>query len=660
MSDKNHIRCCIRKVPPFFFVMSLSWALTTAWPLLMAASAMTVSDDRTQQGNMAVDFTLSTLNAGSSQFEEVTAGTDALAKLHIHDAQTGQPLSGLHPKVWMGLRRSEMVAGETACADKVKNYLSGNLSARADVDLNNSVLFVLNHDKSISVINPQIALSRTKLESMIQLPGVGADWVLSQDKNHLYVTMPDHAAVAVINTGTRKVTKHIATGAEGQPRRIALQPDGHHVWVGLDGAAIVMVIDATTNQLVARVPVGRGLHAMAFTPDSRYALITNSDSDSISIVDTTNRTLTREISVGKTPVAVVMSPQGERAYVASLNDDHLTVIDMGKQNIHSVIPVKPGTTMLRIEPKGRFLFALNQLTSTVSVIDTTADTFIATSHVVKEPDQVSFTDQFAYIRGLGSDKVSLIELGELRKGRLVPVEIQIGQSSPAVVPDQIGVGEMMVPAPEGHGMMIASAPDKTIYYYMEGMMVPMGTFQTYKRMPRALMVLDRSLTETAPGEYSTTIHLPKEAGLFDVPVFIGHPRVVTCLQTYVAPAAATPSEKAKGPLAIEPLFNDPPIIVGHGTSLKFRVTDLRTQRPVGGLSDLQVLIFQPPGIWQRQAWGHELDNGIYEVNQEFPHRGQYRVIVRIPSRNMPYDVGSQSTVRVVDGDLSERANRSVP
>ncbi|MDC8451007.1 MAG: hypothetical protein LV473_22035 [Nitrospira sp.] len=629
----------------------LCLALGSGW-LPFTTLAAPVTHEHVRQGDVSIEFTLSGHSNDKEEASEVTAGTDARATLHLRDLRTGQPLTGVHPKAWMALRRSEMVADETTCADKVKGFSSGNLSARADVDFNSSLLVVLNHDKTISVINPQIALSRTKLESMIQLPGVGADWILSQDKSHLYVTMPDQAAVAVINTSTRKIERQIPTGAEGQPRRIALHPNGRHVWVGLDGSTFVGVIDTDTNELKAKVPVGRGLHSMMSTPDRKYMLVTNSEQDSVSIVDTATLKPIREISVGKTPVAVATSQVSGHGYVALLNDTRVAVLDMHKREILSTISIQAGTTVLQMEPEGRFLFALNQLAHAVSVIDTTTNEIVATSPVVKEPDQISFTRQFAYIRGLGSEKVSLIELGELRKGRLVPVEVQIGQSAPEALPDQIGVAAMMVPVPEGHGMMIASAPDKTIYYYMEGMMVPMGTFQTYQRFPRGLLALDRSLTESAPGTYSTTVRLSREGGRFDVPVFIDHPRLVTCLQVTVAPSSEMTLKSAKKQLTIEPLFAEQGLTAGSSTSLQFRVTETESKQPVSGLTDLQVLIFQPPGNWQHRIWARNLGKGFYEVSEQFPREGQYRIMVRVPSKGVKFDSKSQVTVSVSEKSKS--------
>ena len=114
-----------------------------------------------------------------------------------------------------------------------------------------------------------------------------------------------------------------------------------------------------------------------------------------------------------------------------------------------------------------------------------------------------FTRGYAYIHSIGSEKFSLIELTDFTKTTPAPVDIQGGQKAPDTMPEEIGVADMIAPTPEGNALMIANNPDQLLYYYVEGMMAPMGTFSNYKRRPRALLLLDRSLSETAPGVYST-------------------------------------------------------------------------------------------------------------------------------------------------------------
>jgi YVTN family beta-propeller protein len=600
------------------------------------------------QENVAVEFSLTQPALPDRSSDGAVAGDGAIATLHLRDAQTGEPLIGLHPRAWMALRRSEMVANETTCTDKVKSFLGGTLSTRADIDLNSYLMLVMNHDKTISVINPQIAMSRTKLESMIQLPGTGADWVLSQNKDFLYVTLPDQSSVAVVNTVTRRVVNVLATGEQGQPRRIALQPDGRFVWVGLDQAPFVALIDTTTNKMVTTIPVGNGLHQITFTTDGQFALVTNSSDDSVSLIAVSTRLKVAEVKLGHTPIAAAYSPMSRFFYVSALNGNEISVIDPEQRRIVASIPSQSGVVSLRFEPQGRFGLAVNQLQHTVSVLDTENHTIMASTSVVKEPYEVGFTPQYAYIRGLASEKLSLIELSKLRKGRLVSAEVQVGQSAANVLPDEIGVADMMVPTPEGHGMLVANAPDRTIYYYMEGMMVPMGTFQTYKRTPRALMLLDRSLAETAPGVYSTAVRLSK-GGRYDVPVLLDHPRVISCFQVDVKEATKETITSLRPSLVVEPLFGENTLSLGRDSVLRFRITDSKTKEPITNLLDVQTLILEPPGVWQQRKWAKEADAGTYEIRQHFPRAGQYTVMVRIPSQGVQFDSHTRTTVTVVNG-----------
>jgi hypothetical protein len=71
----------------------------------------------------------------------------------------------------------------------------------------------------------------------------------------------------------------------------------------------------------------------------------------------------------------------------------------------------------------------------------------------------------------------------------------------------------MVPAPEGNSVLIANPADRVIYYYSEGMAAPMGSFQNYRREPRALMVVDRSLREVTSGVYTTYDEVAQERQL---------------------------------------------------------------------------------------------------------------------------------------------------
>ena len=596
-----------------------------------ASAAVT---QRYEKDGVVVSYTIQSRPNDKGKVDGLIAGGDAVVTFRITDARTGQPITGLHPNAWINARKAEQPPNEAECRDRIRTFMGGLLSARADIDLNTYLMFTLNHDQTVSVINPQISFSKTKLESIIQLPGPGADWALSANKEFLYLTLPEQSAVGVINTITRKLVSTIAVGEKTKPMRIALQPDGRYVWAGLDNSSLVAVIDTASNKLVATVAVGDGLHNIAFTKDSGLAFVTNSAADTVSIIDTKTLNKVDDINVGKTPVPVAYSSQSGLVYVAAINGASVTAIDPLKREIVSTIPTKRGVVALRFEPAGRFAFVVNQVESTVSVLDASTNTIIGTTPVVKGPDQVAFTERYAYVRGTGSEKFSLIDLSGISKGTLSPVDIVAGRLPASSLPAEIGVADMIAPTPEGNAAMIANTPDQMIYYYVEGMMAPMGTLSNYKRRPHALLLVDRSLDEVAPGVYSTPFKLTR-AGRFDVPFIVDQPRIVNCFQLEVAEAPGGNSQGGIS-IAVEALFKGQRFKAQSATPLRFKITDPLTKQPIAGLTDVQVLVFEPPGIWQQRHFAKEVEAGVYEINQAFPRDGMYNVMVSVSSRGVTY------------------------
>ena len=599
---------------------------------------------RVEKEGVRVEFSAKPREAGKG----LAAGEEAVITFVLTDARTGQPLAGVRPSAWGSSRRDDGTPSDAECKDKIRTFLGGLLSARPDIDLNSYLLLTLNHDNTISVINPLVSFSRTQLESLITLPGTGADWVLSPDKETLYVTLPAQSAVAVVSTITRKLTATVPVGEGARPVRIALQPGGRRVWVGLDDSPAVAVIDTQTQKLVGTVAVGAGLHQIAFTPDGRLAYVTNSAADTVSAIDAEKLLKVADIPAGKTPVPVAYSRASRLVYVAAMAGEAVSVIDPAKQQVVKSIPVKRGTVALRFDPTGRFGFAVNQVENSVAVIDAATGEVVGTVQVVKGPDQVTFTDSYAYVRGTGSEKFSLVELSGVAKGRFTAVDVLAGQKPPGALPGETVVSDMIAVTPEGNAAMIANTPDAMVYYYVEGMMAPMGTLSNYKRRPYAAMILDRSLSEAAPGVYTVPVRL-EGAGRFDVSVLTDQPRVAHCFQMEVAPSPGGETKAGGVSVAAVALFDGKQLKAGEPAALRFRLKDSATGQPLKGLTDVQVLAFEPPGIWQQRQWARQVGEGEYEVTQTFPRPGLYKVMLRIGSRGVTFADLPAASVPVVGG-----------
>ncbi|MDR4469640.1 MAG: FixH family protein [Nitrospira sp.] len=451
----------------------------------------------------------------------------------------------------------------------------------------------------------------------------------------------------MIDTRTRKLLRTLETGPGSRPGRILLQPDGRHIWVGLDGSDQLAVFDASTHNLIETVTVEAGLHTLASTPDSRFVYVTNGTADTVSAVDAQTFTVLASMQVGKTPIALTYSPAARRFYVGSLNGNEIAIIDPQDHRISGHIPTVPGVVMLAVEPEGRFVFAANQIESRLSVVDTAINRVIASAAVVKGPDQIRFTERYAYVRGIESEKFTLLDLREARKGNVMPLDLQAGLHAPSGAPEQLGIAPMIVPTPEGNGVIIANAPDATLHLYQEGMMAPMGTFSNYKRMPRGILVLDRSLKEVAPGVYQAPVTFTK-AGRYDIPLLIDRPRTMHCFQATVKESTTGVSIAAASKLPIvRPNFGTEPVPAKVPTALTFTLIDTQTKEPIAGLRDVQVLVFEPPGTWQQRHHAREVEPGRYTVTQAFPHAGEYRVMVQTLRGHLRYAQGTAIVQQVI-------------
>jgi hypothetical protein len=269
---------------------------------------------------------------------------------------------------------------------------------------------------------------------------------------------------------------------------------------------------------------------------------------------------------------------------------------------------------------------------------------------------VTFTYSYAYVRGTGSEKFSLIELNQVEKGNVTALDVSAGQAAAATVPDEIGVASMIVPTPEGNAVMVANTPDMMVYFYVEGMMAPMGTLSNYKRRPHGLLVIDRSLNEVAPGTYSAPIKL-QHAGPFDVPVLINETKTAHCFEATIG---ESPGGERAGPrTAVEVVaaFAGQQFKPGASVPLKFKLIDPVTKQPLVGLADVQVLAFEPPGVWQQRQWATEVGSGEYQVTQVFPRAGVYNVMVRVASRGVGFADLPFTSIVVTDAPGNEQKAR---
>ena len=579
---------------------------------------------RVVREGLAIDFALRPLSG------PVAANSDASAVFTITDATTGAPVRGLRPRAWMSRRGAEKPPDDVACKAKVKGYLAGLFSAKADVDMSAYHLWTLGHDGTIAVIDPTLASSLTKLQGIIPLEGRPADWAISADRGAVYVSLPDTGEVAVVDVLRRAAVARVQVGKE--PSRVAPSPDGHRIWIGNDAGRSVSVIDARTNKVEETLSVGAGHHEIAFANQGQTAWITSREAEVVIEVDARSLEILGEVSVGRGAVAIAASDVAGMVYVANGDTGEVAAIDPAHRKVVSRIALKRGLFALRFDPSGRFAFVANRAEGELTILDAASGKIARTLSGLASPDALTFTRSFAYVRQPGAAKMSVIELNTVdREGSLAAIEVPIGQAT--TTEPRRGLGSLLVATPEGNSVMAANPADKNLYYFTEGMMAPAGSHRSYVGATEGLLAVDRALAETSPGVYSATIRLAG-AGAYDVSILLDQPRFAACLDELV-PAAPGSAPEAKGSrITLAPLF-DPTthLRTGEPATLRFRLQDSGSSTPIEA-AEIDLLILRFPGSYRFRGRPQAEGDGVFSVTFAPPAPGQYRLLSAVPARGI--------------------------
>lgn len=588
--------------------------------LLLAPLSIAAAKPQTLDADgVKVEFTITP--AGGADLME---GGDAQVQFKISDKLANTPLTGLHPAAWIDMRK-EAGAG---CDKKIESFLQASLSARADVDLNAYFVLALNSDATLTVVDPIFGYGGSKLLAYLELKTRGDDWRLLADQPRLFVSMPDSGELAVISTATWKQTDAVAVGHGA--RRLALQADGKYLWVARDGG--VTVVDARSLEVVARIETGAGRHDIALSADDRHAFVTNERSGTLTAIAVGDLAKVKTLRTGPRPVSLAFSSLSKSVYVADGKDGSIAVVDGNRLELVSRMKGRGAPSTVRFAPGGRWGFVLSPSAGVAQVFDSAANRIVHTAAVGKGPDQVAFTSSYAFVRQTGAETVSLIDLGQLgRPGALSVADFPGGQAAPGRG-DRSVEADAIVPSPEGASVLVANPKDRTIYFYQEGMAAPMGSFQNYGHEPRGVMVVDRSLRETAPGVYSAPVRLTA-AGEYDAALLISTPRLTHCFPLSIKANPAIPRHLE--PLALTPMLQGHRVPAGKSFPLRFKLTDPATGMPRADLQDVRVLALAP-GVWQRRDLARPVGEGVYEIDLELPKSGVYYVFYECPSLHVPF------------------------
>jgi DNA-binding beta-propeller fold protein YncE len=583
---------------------------------------------RSVQEGVAVKMTIDHATAAAER-RPLRGGDDVLVRFELTDEATGSPLRGAKPAAWMDGGTQQRPA---ACRDRINIYAGGGFLGRADVNLNAFHVLAMNDDATLTVVDPLFGFGGTKLLALVELASSAQDWVLTDDSNKLFVSLPGAKQVALVDTAAWRVAKSVSF--RSAPGRLVLQPDEGYLWVATEDA--LAAIRTSDLGVAVSIPLPRGKHDLAVSHDNRYVFATSAEHDRVAVIDVAKLAVVHTAEVAR-PVSIAWSSLAGAAYVAS-EKGAIVAVGSGTRGVLSVIKTGAGTSMVRVTPDARLALAINPVEKSLDVIDVSSNQLIQSGELEGIPDQIAFSRTLAYILLRDSEQVQMIVLSELgRKGAGIAVADVGGGGQPFGMDMSLApsLAPSVIQAVGGDAVLFANGPDKVIYYYREGMAAPMGNFNNYGRRPRAVTVVDRSLRERSPGVYETTARL-SDGGKYDVAFLVDAPRAVDCFTVAVG-SEARPGAPAD---AIRTALVDTAARKrGEAASLRFRVTT-QGGAPVENLDDSLVLIFAP-GVWQGREQPKAAGEGTFTVDFTPPAAGTYSMYLSSAANGLNYQfVGS--------------------
>lgn len=543
---------------------------------------------------------------------------------------------------WVDFERT--VGSDTAtCAERVSRYLRSGTVDRALSDLNGYHVLTLDREASITVLDPSVSFAgRTSQIARIALPSPGFDWARTRDDFRLFVVSPGTGAVTLVDLQSLRVIAE--RRVDGEPTRVALQPDDRVAWVGHQdpqtGRSALTGFDALTGAPLATLPLPHGYLDVAFSSDSRIAWVTSRQAGTVSVVDLETRRVIAQHGGLSTPVGVVTVPGDERgAWVTVAGSGELVRVDRAAR-ISDRIPLDRGVAPAKLAPDGSTLWVPSPFQQAVRLVDAKSRVLSASVTISGQPYDVAFSEEYAYVRGLASGNVALVSLRTTGASPSVQ-QIPAGAIAPRDSGD-LPRASMLAVAAGDRGAFIASPGESAVYYYMEGMNAPSSGLRVRGSVPLAVLSTRRGLREIERGTYEATVPLPARGGRFVVATALDAPVIRECVAFELPEPAATPAAWGLHWLE-EPVVRGR---AGAGMRFRFRSTGGAARAPFalharavssrGDSVDLAVATVATVA-----------SESVYEVTGRLPRAGTYFVHVARDDAEAGRDAVRMPTLSVI-------------
>ncbi len=203
-------------------------------------------------------------------------------------------------------------------------------------------------------------------------PGISA---ASPDNQRVYVVKGYVNQLAVIRTSDNTMIANLDLGGSGAAG-VVVSPDNQRVYVG-SRSGDISVIDATTLQVLAPIPVGIAAFMLDITPDGSHLYVGDDGGNRVAVVNVATRTVEQYVTVGYRPWSVDVTQDGQFVYTAN-RDGTVSKISTATNSVVATISLSDMAVGLTTTPDNQKVFVANPNNNNVRVISIPTNQVIAT------------------------------------------------------------------------------------------------------------------------------------------------------------------------------------------------------------------------------------------------------------------------------------------
>lgn len=232
-------------------------------------------------------------------------------------------------------------------------------------------------------------------------------------------------------------------GSPTQPAAVSEWKSGYRVYVTNESSGDLSVIDGSTLEVIATVPLGkrpRGIHA---SPDKRTIFVALSGSpaappgvdestlpppdksaDGIGVFDVDQNKLLRVIAGGSDPENFDVSRDGATIFVSNEDDSAVSFIDVATGKLITTITGLGGEPEgVTLAPDGKLVYVTTEADGAISVIDVNERKLIKSFKVGRRPRNIVFLPdgKRAYVNAENDGGIVLLDTQKNEKMQAIPL-----------------------------------------------------------------------------------------------------------------------------------------------------------------------------------------------------------------------------------------------